>query len=378
MRILIVSLRGPTQRARRGGAQDYIRAVSSQWVREGHSVTVLCGQERLGGSTLPDEETVEGVCVVRAGTPTSRAWPLIREARQRAAHADVVVENIMAFPLGLPWVLPSGTPLLAIKHHFQGHAFVRSQGRIRGTFGRAMESGALPFVYRDTPLVVPSVKTADHVRRLWVRHRADLHVIPPPVRLPPAGLAAAAEQASRPTILYLGALHLSRKRVDHLIRAFREVSRKVPDAKMIVAGDGPDRAALEAQAAGLAVEFTGFVSEEDKRKLLSRAWVFASPSVQEGFGITWIEAGAHGLPLVGYRVDGLDTVDASSALLVEAGDVHGLAASLLRLLADDSLRQRLSAGALINAQRFDPESSSRALLRAIEQATRDAGRREAP
>ena len=365
MRILIVSLRGPTRLARRGGAQDYVRAVAAPWAREGHEVTILCGQETLpDGSQLPERETVDGLAVVRVGTPSSRARPLVHEARQRAAVADAVVENIMAFPLALRWALEQKTPLVAVKHHFQGASFVRSQGWLRGTFGRAMESVALPLVYRETPLVVPSAKTAAHVRRLWVRHRVGVEVIPPPVAL--AEAVSETERAPRPTILYLGALHLSRKRVDHLISAFRETAERVPEAELVIAGDGPDRAALEAQAAGLAVRFDGFVSDEEKHSLMSRAWAFASPSIQEGFGITWVEAGAHGLPFVGYRVPDLDTVDESCAILVPPGDVDALATQLQRLLTDDALRQRLGAGARANAQRFDPERSSRAFLRVIE------------
>lgn len=368
MRILIVSLRGPTNAARRGGAQDYIRAVAAPWGRDGHQVTILCAQERLpDGGTPPERETVDGIDVVRLGTPSERARPLVQGARERAASVDAVVENIMAFPLALPWRVPNQTPLVAVKHHFQGATFMRSQGLVRGAIGRFLEDGLQPLAYRNTPLVVPSTMTAEHVYHQWVRYRAPLHVIPPPVSLPAIPDSPRAES---PTILYVGALHLSRKRVDHLLDAFREVLHHVPEAQLIVAGDGPDRAELEKQAEGLPVTFTGFVSDEEKAQLLADAWLFASPSLQEGFGITWIEANAAGLPVVGYRVDGLDTVNESCSIMVPPGDVNALARDITSVLTDAPLRERLASGAKLNAARFDPEAASRAFLGVIEQAVK--------
>lgn len=368
MRILIVSLRGPTNEARRGGAQEYIRAVAAPWVREGHRATILCAQERLPqGGTPPEHEEVDGIVVRRVGTPSKRVGPLVNAAIEASREADVVVENIMAFPLALPWRLPRGVPLVAVKHHFQGTTFVRSQGVVRGTVGRVLEDGLQPLAYRHTPLVVPSRMTAEHVSNQWVTPRAPVHIIPPPVSLP---AAPDTDEAEQPTILYVGALHLSRKRVDHLLVAFRQVVEEVPGARLVVAGDGPDRAALERQAADLPVTFAGFVSEEEKARLLAQAWVFASPSLQEGFGITWVEAGAAGLPVVGYHVEGLDTVNDDCAIMVKPGDVSALTRGLVEVLSDVDLRTRLANGARANAARFNPEVASRAFLDVIEQAVK--------
>lgn len=368
--ILVVSLRGPTNAARRGGAQDYVRAVMSRWVPMGHRVRLLCAHERLpDGGTLPDRETVDGIRVERVGTPQSRARPLVQAARAAAPSVDVVVENIMGFPLGLPLLLPAGTPLVAVKHHYQGRTFVTSLGWARGLGGRFLEDVFQPAAYRNVPMVVPSEKTARHVRRHWPSHRGPLVVVPPPVE---AHEPVEVERAETPTLVYLGALHLSRKRIDHLLRAFREVLRHVPDARLFIAGDGPDRPALEASAAELPVSFLGFVSDEGKARVMGEAWAFASPSLLEGFGITWVEANAAGLPIVGYRIPGLDTIDESCALLVPPGDVDALADGLVRVLTDRELRRRLSAGARANAQRFDPDAASQAFLRVVEQAVGDA------
>lgn len=360
-KILIVALRGPTNARRRGGAQDYILNIAAPWVSEGHQVEVLCGQERVASSLLPATETVHGMTVQRVGTPGNRALPIIRQTIRRAATCDVVIESITGFPLMLPLWLRRETRFVAIKHHFEGPTFFSTQGLVKGAYGIVLEEVVQPLVYRATPFVTVSAKTDRELRGKWIRPRAPLAVVPP-------GISAALHEAHAhvarnavPTVVYLGALNLGRKRVDHLIQAFREVLRHVPDAQLIICGQGPDEARLRRQAEGLPVRFTGFVSEEEKRRMLCGAWVFASPSQSEGFGITWVEANAYGLPVVGYEL-GLDTVNDSCARMVPAGNVPALARALIEVLSDESLRQRMQAAAFANARRFDWNVSSRLFM----------------
>ncbi|MEL6612424.1 MAG: glycosyltransferase family 4 protein [Bacteroidota bacterium] len=357
--ILFASLRGPTQEARRGGAQDYLRFVAGPWTQAGYRVRVLCGYERLpDGTPLPQTELVDGIEVERIGTNGRDIRALRVAVREAAPDADLVIENIMGFPLLLPWGVPSDTPLVAIKHHFQGATFFRSQGRLRGLVGRSLEDVAQPLVYRYVPMIVPSAMTAEHIARQWVRHRAALAVIPPGIPQPAVTSSA---RADAPTILYVGGLHLARKRVDHLLDAFEMVRKTQPEAQLWVAGDGPDRAYLEAQA-GPGVSFFGFVTEEEKARLYEQAWVFASPSMQEGFGITWVEANSYGLPVIGYQIAGLNTVDETCALMVEPGNQSALAAGLQRVLSDDALRAQLAEGGRKNASRFSWARTSKDVL----------------
>lgn len=360
-KILIVTLRGPTNAQRRGGAQDYILNIAAPWVLEGHRVDILCGQEQVAGSLLPAEEVVAGVRVRRVGTPASRALPIIRNTVRVAANYDIVIENITGFPLMLPLWLGKQTRLVAIKHHFEGSTFFSTQGYVKGAYGIVLEEVVQPLVYRNTPFVTVSAKTDRELRGKWIAPRAPLTIVPPGI---PAALHQVQRQVSRndaPTVVYLGALNLGRKRVDHLIQAFREVLRHVLDAQLIIGGQGPDDAWLRRQADGMPVRFAGFVSEEEKRRMLASAWVFASPSQSEGFGITWVEANAYGLPVVGYEL-GLDTVNDSCARMVPAGNVSALSRALIELLSDTSLRQRMQAAAFENARRFDWTVSSRRFM----------------
>ncbi|QLG63398.1 glycosyltransferase [Halorarum salinum] len=86
------------------------------------------------------------------------------------------------------------------------------------------------------------------------------------------------------------------KNVGEIVKGFNELS----DATLVVAGDGPDRAKLEAMA-GTNIEFRGYVSEEEKKELLAGAKAFIFNGRDEDFGISPVEALAAGTPLLGVR-----------------------------------------------------------------------------
>ncbi len=354
MNILFVSLRGPTNENRRGGAQDYIQYISAPWVRQGHNITILCSQELLDGVLLPDSEQVDGIEIIRVGSPRHRIIPLLMETRRRFDATDIVIDNIMGFPLFLPLIVKP-VPLLAIKHHFEGKSFTKSQGLIKGAIGRFLEEIMQPLIYRKVPFVVVSTITLDEINNKWIKPRAEIRIIPPGIT--PFQLDENIKKYPDPTVIYYGALDTGRKKVDHLISAFRKVHEKLPDSRLIIGGQGPDTEMLKQMAAGLPVDFKGFITEAEKSEMLQRGWIFASPSMTEGFGITWVEANSAGLPVVGYDL-GLDTVNTECSIMVEKGNVSDLAAAMIRILSNEALRNAMSLSSKKNARRFDWGKSS--------------------
>jgi phosphatidylinositol alpha-1,6-mannosyltransferase len=133
---------------------------------------------------------------------------------------------------------------------------------------------------------------------------------------------------------------------DVLIRALPLVRARIPSVRLQVVGDGVLRPVYEGFAASLgldgSVEFLGPVDDATRDELLARAHVFAMPSRLpfdgggEGFGIVYLEAGAHGLPVVAGRAAGaLDAVvDGETGLLVDPADHVALAAAIVELLSD--------------------------------------------
>jgi L-malate glycosyltransferase len=147
-------------------------------------------------------------------------------------------------------------------------------------------------------------------------------------------------------------LHISNfrpvKRLDVVLEVFRRVRERYR-AKLVLAGDGPERARLAQQAAEFDltehVEILG--EQDDVRELLSSADVFLLPSAQESFGLAAAEAMACGTPVVASRVGGLPEVitHGETGFLHDPDDLEGMAASALALLTDSALRNRLSEAA---------------------------------
>lgn len=133
------------------------------------------------------------------------------------------------------------------------------------------------------------------------------------------------------------------KRLDLLV----EAAVDLPEVSFIVAGDGPERAALEARAErrGVAdrVRFVGF--REDVRPILDAADIVVLPSDAEGLPLSLLEAMAAGVAVVATDVPGTREIvsDGVTGLLVPSGDARALASAIARLVADDGLRATLGA-----------------------------------
>jgi colanic acid/amylovoran biosynthesis glycosyltransferase len=157
-------------------------------------------------------------------------------------------------------------------------------------------------------------------------------------------------------LVHVGRL-VEKKGTTYLLQALVEVRRKRPQAQLVIIGDGPLRAALDAEVARLgltgAVRFLGTQPNPDVLRWIARAAVMIVPSVtasdgdMEGFGIVNIEAGAQGVPVVGFDSGGVSEAikHGYSGLLSPERDVEGLAASITHLLEDSSARQQMGANA---------------------------------
>lgn len=146
------------------------------------------------------------------------------------------------------------------------------------------------------------------------------------------------------------------KRVDLVLEAFARIRASV-NARLVMVGDGPDRAALErsAEDQGLsgAVSFVG--ERHDLVALLSSADLFLLPSAQESFGMAAMESMACGTPVVASRVGGLPELitDGVTGFLCDPDDVHAMAARGVDLLTNAALHERVAAaGAVAVRQHF--------------------------
>jgi N-acetyl-alpha-D-glucosaminyl L-malate synthase BshA len=142
------------------------------------------------------------------------------------------------------------------------------------------------------------------------------------------------------------------KRPQDLLRIFAKVRERMP-VTLVLAGDGPLRPALEAEARqrGLhEVRFAGAVP--DLLPLLRESDLFLLPSAKESFGLAALEALSCGVPVVGSRTGGVPDVVGEAGALFEPGDVDGMAQAVLRILSSPAEHARLRSLARERAVRY--------------------------
>lgn len=135
--------------------------------------------------------------------------------------------------------------------------------------------------------------------------------------------------------------------ITDLINAFAPISRKVPDAMLLIAGDGEARQRLEklaAQKAENRIVFLGQVKRDQLYKYYSAADIFAYPGINEALGMVYLEAQCAGLPVVAYSTRGPKeaVVHGETGLLSPEKDIPAMSANLNRLLTDNGLRKKLA------------------------------------
>lgn len=187
----------------------------------------------------------------------------------------------------------------------------------------------------------------------------------------PAGDGA--ERSGGPPTVLSVARQYPRKNTGTLLRAFRRVRETCPGARLRVVGGGPELPRLRRLARrlglGAGVRFLGELpGRGDVRREYFAADVFCLPTLQEGFGIVFLEAMAAGLPIVASSAGAVPEVvpDGRAGFLVDPRNPRALAEALLRLIGDDRLRARMGAAGRRRARRFAWPRVARSFLQALD------------
>ncbi len=365
MKILVINWQDWTNPLS-GGAEVHLHETFRRVAAMGHEVTIFC-------SSFPgaaNEEELDGMRVVRRGGRNTFnyivPWHYLRRFRHEGY--DVVVDDINKIPFYTP--LYVRRPLVGLSHHFFGTSIFLEAGPIFGSYVYLSEK-LVDWVYKRTPFLVVSQSTLNEfVERGFHREKFTLAMNSiDHEQLHPTGVA----KAPVPTVGYFGRLK-KYKSVDHIVRAFAQVRTAIPDARLVIIGRGDFQPELERLAAELGVaeatHFTGFVSEEEKLRLLQELWVVVNPSMKEGWGIVNVEANACGTPAIAADSPGLrdSVLDGVTGDLYPYGDIDTLTKQLERILSDQDLRERYRAAALEFAKSLTWDDTAQATVTALEQA----------
>jgi glycosyltransferase involved in cell wall biosynthesis len=188
------------------------------------------------------------------------------------------------------------------------------------------------------------VANSEPVRRRLVAEGIE------PVEVVPNGVPPREPRSSlspEPTVAFAGRL-VREKGVDILLQAFAQVRRQIPEARLMICGDGPERAAIQNLITKLNlaeyVSMLGFVPAEEVEQIFREAWVVAIPSIwEEPFGQVAIEAMINAVAVVASTAGGLGEIVRSgqTGFAVMPGDANPLAAALIRVLGKRELAEEL-------------------------------------
>jgi glycosyltransferase involved in cell wall biosynthesis len=341
-----------------GGAEIHLHEVFGRLAAWGHNVTLL--SSGFPGS-LP-LETLDGIDIHRIGSRMTFGFrvPHYLKRSLSAEGFDAVVEDLNKAPLFMPFW--TRAPVALLVHHLFGATAFREASFPVAAATWLLERG-IPRVFGNLPTMAVSESTAADLRERGMTGQ-EIAVIPNGVDLVRFRPSAQGERYPEPTILYLGRLKRY-KGVELILRSVARLRERSTPVHLLIAGKGDHLDSLRAlhSALGLGdmVTFLGYVSEEEKVKLLQRSWVHVLTSPKEGWGISILEAAACGTPTVASDSAGLrDAVqDGRTGLLVPHGDVNALSMALSRVLGDEKGREKMGVAARTFAEGFTWEGSAR-------------------
>jgi glycosyltransferase involved in cell wall biosynthesis len=310
-----------------GGSELLVDRLADGLTRLGHQVTLLCG----GPAAFRDYR------VVSAGGDLSHYLRAKPSFARQVGDCDLLVEVCN----GMPYLAPlwhDGPTLCLVNHVHTELWSMRFDGPLApaARLGRRLEHWALAGAQRKKHgkrqrknlLVAVSSSTAHALRDIGVE-RERIRVVHNGVEEP----GPRAKRSPEPLFVAVGRL-VEYKRIDLLLRLWERV-RPVTGGRLVIVGDGPERASLE-QLAGPDVEFTGYVSDAEKHRLLCEAWLLLHPSAVEGWGLVVTEAAARETPAIAFDVPGLrdSVVDGETGVLARGESSFAAAWCALALSAE--------------------------------------------
>lgn len=327
---------------------------------------IITGGQKYEDRLYRELQTAEGLQVERrwlnniSGKISKYTSPLrnLRLLRSLRDYDLIFFNSVDGLPfIPLAWCLRflRRQHTSVIHHHF----LYREKTGVWRLWYKLLEKG---FMRVSTTIAVPSPYINDLCRRMFPRH---------PLRywqIPFEGTAPLAPAPVPGNLLYIGTIE-PRKGLMYLLDAMTMLRDRGVDVRLTVVGKTVNpsyRALLDEKIAaqGLSVRFTGYISLEEKERIMSETDVFTFPSLMEGYGMVLCESMVRSIPCVTFDNSAMPyTVHhMENGLLCPDRDTAALAAAIERIVTDRPLRSRLAAGAIATSATFMTPSCFRALV----------------
>lgn len=347
-----------------GGSELHAAELARHWAAAGIEVT----WRSSFASGHPPIIDRDGYHVIRrAGRYLVFPRAAIAEITGRHGPSDALLEIWNGMPFFSP--LWYRGPRAVMLHHVHAEMWQMVLGEDNPALARlgdTIERRIAPLVYRRSRIITPSESARDEIVSLLGIPVAHIDVVHNGVG---GAFRPGGEKTAHPSIVAVGRL-VPVKRHHLLIEAARVARTTVPDLTLTIVGEGYEREHLDAVVHDLGAEawvrLVGRVDEAALVGLYQEAWVAASASAREGWGLSLTEAAACGTPAVATRIAGhADAVRHDRSGLLVSAAASDLGAGIARVLTDRDLRARLEAGALERAAGLTWERTALGVMRTL-------------
>jgi phosphatidylinositol alpha-mannosyltransferase len=323
-----------------GGVRSYVLEIQNELKKRGHDAWVITPQPRGHYDKAP-----EGVLFV--GGSADMKSPMATTVQVSASGDPDTIHDVLAehnfdiLHFHEPWVPILSRQMLARSNTINIATFHAKMPD--NPVSKTMQKVITPYT-RSILKYIDVMTTVSDPGGEYIRQLTDqpIHMITNGIDLRRYKPKKHPKMPS-PTIFYVGRLE-KRKGVKYLLRAFALVEQQLPDARLLIAGDGPDRKKLELLSTELGlqnVEFLGYVSDDEKIEYMQSVDLVCAPAIYgEAFGIVLIEALACGAPVVAGANPGYASVLTGRGAigLVNPYDQVDFARRLVLHLQDPGLR----------------------------------------
>ncbi len=273
----------------KGGAELYTMELAKALVENGSVVEWFSSKPK----NLEREEVIEGVKFIRKGNEiTTHIYGLIYALKKDKDW--IIIDEINGIGFFTFFLNKS----IILVHQLYKEFWTAELGFLGYPF-RFLEPFYLK-LYKNKVAITVSESTFQDLKYLGFK---NIHIIENGLSITPPNKEI--KKGESLTLVYVGRLKKTKNPQD-AIRAFLLIKEKIKNAKLFVIGEGPLFDYLNKKYSGYKdIIFTGYLSNEEKYKILERSHFLLVPSIREGWGQVVIESNAFGTPAIGYNVQGL-------------------------------------------------------------------------
>lgn len=357
MNILVLNWRDPSHPLA-GGAEIALFEHIKFWKKKEANIVWYASSSK----GLKKEDVIDGIKILRKGSHYTVALHFLWDRLHgKFQETDVVIDCFHFIPYFSPLVCKN-EKIIAFIHEVAGSVWFKNIFFPLNILGYILEPIVIRF-YKNRQFITVSKSTELELRAVGISSR-NIYIINNGIHVPK--LINKCQKETTPTIIFVGRLSKD-KGIEDAVTAVKMITERLGNISFWIVGKAENHeyeVKLKQMVSDLKLQnncvFFGFVTEEKKFELMSRAWVLVHPSKKEGWGLNVIEANYVETPAVGYNVAGLkdSIVDNKTGLLTNS-DPASLVGGIEKLLTDSNTRKAIGKNAAQWAKNFNWEDAGK-------------------